>query len=252
MSHPPAHPTPSGKRPRRAVLRRTVRPWSAIATVVAVWSVLAAGCGPQRLAVVAPVGDPAEEAEALEASTRLEEPLQVTFEWRANDRGTRADGRGVARVSPPARARLDLFLGNGETVLRAALVEGKVRMPPGAPDDLLPPPDLMWGALGVVRPGPDARLAGGDRLEGGAVRLRYAYPDGTELHYQTRDGVLTRVELLEGGRVVEEVTLSFAESGRYPTGATYRHNTDFRELHLTRESVEAVEPFPESIWHPTG
>ncbi|MDZ7779846.1 MAG: hypothetical protein U5R14_07915 [Gemmatimonadota bacterium] len=220
--------------------------------VAAVVCIVAAGCGPRRAAVVAPVADPGAEAEALEASTRLEEPLQVIFEWRANDRGVRADGRGVARVEPPDRARLDLFLANGETVLRAALVAGEVRMPPGAPDDFLPPPDLMWGALGVVRPGPEARLAGGDRLEGGAVRLRYAYPNGTELHYQTRDGVLTRVELLERGRVVEEVALSFSDSGRYPTGATYRHHTDFRELQLTRESVEAVEPFPEAIWHPTG
>lgn len=209
-----------------------------------------AACGPSRLAVVGPVPDPAVTASALEERTRLEEPLQLIFEWQANDGGVRARGRGVARVQPPYKARLDLFLGNGETALRAALVDGVLRLPPEAPDDMLPPPDLMWGALGVLRPDSEAALRGGDRLEDGSVRLRYAYPDGVELHYQITEGALTRIDQIENGRVVQEVTLSFAEEGRYPTGATYRHRTEFRELRMTRESIEAVAPFDEEIWHP--
>ncbi|MEX2467809.1 MAG: hypothetical protein WD995_12940 [Gemmatimonadota bacterium] len=211
-----------------------------------------ASCGPRRLAVVSPVSDPTGEAEALEASTRLEEPLQIIFEWQANDGGVRASGRGVARVEPPYKARLDLFLGNGETALRAALVDGEIRLPPGAPDDILPPPDLLWGALGILRPAEGARLLGGDRLEDGSVRLRYQYADGTQLHYQVSEGVLTRVDQVENGRIVQEVTLSFSQAGRYPTHATYRHRADFRELRLTRETLEAVPPFDEEIWNPIG
>lgn len=209
-----------------------------------------AACGTRRLAVVEPVPDPSSAAAAMEASTRLEAPLQVIFAWEAIDQGVRGRGRGVARAEPPARARLDLFLANGETALRAALVDGEVRLPPGAPGDLLPPPDLMWGALGVFRPGGDAVLLGGDRLEGGPIRLRYRYPNGGELHYQVRDGVLERVDVMRGGRVVEEVILTFRDAGRFPSEALYRHRTDFRELHLMRESAETVAPFPAEIWSP--
>jgi hypothetical protein len=226
-------------------------PIVARACTAAFLGLLIAACGPRRLAVVGPVPDPAAAAAALEASTRLEEPLQVIFEWQAHDGGVRGRGRGVARVEPPYKARLDLFLANGETALRAALVDGMLRLPAGARDDMLPPPDLMWGALGILRPDAGARLLGGDRLEDGSVRLRYAYPEGGELHYQVSDGVLTRVDQVENGRVIQEVTLSFAEPGRYPTGATYRHRTDFRELRMTRETLDAVPPFDPEIWHPT-
>lgn len=209
------------------------------------------GCAPGRPAVVAPVPDAADIADALRAETRLQDPAQVVFGWRANDRGVRASGRGAARVAPPARARLDLFLDNGETALRAALVDSEIRLPPGAPDDMLPPPDLLWAALGVVHPGPDATFAGGDRLEDGSVRLRYRYPDGTELHYGVQGDVLHRVDVLRGGRIVQEVELVLASGERFPTEATYRHRTDFRELHLVRESIETVSSFPDDIWIPT-
>lgn len=212
---------------------------------------LLTGCAPGRPAVVAPVPDAAGMADALRAETRLDTAVQVVFGWRANDRGVRARGRGAARVAPPARARLDLFLDNGETALRAALVDSDIRLPAGASDDVLPPPDLLWAALGVVHPRPDATFAGGDRLEDRSIRLRYRYPDGTELHYQVLDDVLVRVEVLSGGRVVEEVELVIAAGERFPTEATYRHRTDFRELQLVRESMETVSSFPDDIWIPT-
>ena len=208
-------------------------------------------CVPGRPAVVAPVPDAEVLARDLEDATRLVEPLQIVFAWRANERGVRARGRGAARVAPPARARLDLFLDNGETALRAALVGSEVRLPPGAPDDMLPPPDLLWAALGVVHPSPGASFAGGDRLEDGSVRLRYGYPDGTELHYQVTGTMLERIDMLRGGRVVQEVELVLGDDNARPTEAIYRHLTDFRELSLVRESMEAVPPFPDEIWDPS-
>lgn len=220
------------------------------AILVALACVTSATCGPRRLAVVGPVDDPAAEAAALERRTRLVDPTQVIFEWHANEGGVRAEGRGVARVEPPYRARLDLFLRNGETALRAALVDGGFRLPPGADDDILPPPDLMWGALGVLRAHEGARLLGGDRLEGGGVRLRYGYRDGSELHYEVTAGELTRVDLLEGGRIVQTVALTPDPAGPHPLGATYRDLTGFRELRLTRERLETTEPFPDAIWTP--
>jgi hypothetical protein len=207
-------------------------------------------CGPRELAVIGPAGDPEATAVQLRDETGLEDPLRIVFSWQLNDQGQRVEGRGVARVEPPYRARLDLFLDNGETVIRAALVDGDLRLPPGSPDDILPPADLMWGALGVFHPVGDARLVGADSLEGEAVRLRYRHADGREVHYRIVNDALRMLELVQGGRVVQRVDVAPERVERYPTEATYRNLAEFRELKLVRESLSLVDPFDPEIWDP--
>jgi hypothetical protein len=207
-------------------------------------------CGPRRLAVIGPVADPETTALELRDDTSLADPLRIVFGWELNDAGQRVEGRGVARVEPPYKARLDLFLDNGETVISAALVDGDLRLPPGSPDEILPPPDLFWGTLGIFRPVGDARLVGADRLEGEAVRLRYRHDDGREVRYQVEEGVLTTLELLQGGRVVQRVDVAPERVARYPVEATYRHLGEFRELRLVRESLSVVPAFDPEIWDP--
>lgn len=213
-------------------------------------AVLSAGCA-HSVHVVGPVPDATGSASSLQRETGLTEPLRIVFGWQLNEAGTRVRGRGVARVEPPYRARLDLFLSNGETAIKAALVDGELRLPPGASDDILPPPDLMWGVLGVFRPEQGTELVGGDRLEDGGVRLRYRYADGTELHYFVDRGRVRTVERVDRGHVVERVQLGDDDvPDRYPTEATYRNMAEYRELKLTRESLEVSEPYPASIWYP--
>jgi len=216
--------------------------------VVAV-TILLSACAPQRPAVLAPAVDPEQLALALEDHTSIEQPIRVVFGWQLNEGGIRVSGRGVARVEPPYKARLDLFLGNGETVVRAALVNGELRLPPGAPTNILPPADLMWGVLGVFLPEPGITLVGADRLEGEDLQLRYQYDDGRELHYRVTEGRIGMMEILQGSHVVERVELEMMEDDRYPVQATYRNLAAFRELKLARESVERVEPFPPDIWY---
>lgn len=227
----------------RALLTR--RLWI-LALAGVLWS-----CAPRRPVVVAPAVDPEQLALALEDHTTLEAPIRVVFGWQLNESGMRVSGRGVARIEPPYRARLDLFLGNGETVVRAALVDGELRLPPGAPTNILPPADLMWGVLGVFRPRFGVTLLGADRLEGDDLQLRYRYDDGRQLHYRVTDGRIGTMELLQGQHVVERVELDMVTGDRYPVEATYRNMAAFRELKLTRESVERVEPFPPDIWYVT-
>jgi hypothetical protein len=200
--------------------------------------------------VVEPAVDPQQLALALEDRTSLTEPIRVIFGWQLNEAGVRVGGRGVARIEPPFKARLDLFLGNGATVIRAALVDGDLRLPPGAPDNILPPPDLMWGVLGVFRPRFGTELLGAERLEGGLLRLRYRYADSRELHYRVNGGDVTSLELLDGGHVVERVELATGDETRYPAEATYRNLAAFRELKLIREDLERVESYPPDIWDP--
>jgi len=201
--------------------------------------------------VIGPVTDADGAAATLSQETRLEEPLQIVFAWRLNEARQRHEGRGVARIEPPYRARLDLFTNDGETVLSAALVDGELRLPPGSRDDILPPTDLMWGTLGIFRPH-GVRLLGGDVLEGDAMRLRYAYENGTELHYEVMAGLLSSLELLEDGHVVQRVEVDMAGDGRYPVEATYRNLTAFRELTIVRESLERHETFDPLTWDPAG
>lgn len=200
--------------------------------------------------MIAPVPDPQSAATRLEGETSLGEPLRIRFEWQLNEGGQRVRGQGVARVEPPYRARLDLFLDNGETVISAAMVDGELRLPPGSSNDILPPPDLLWGALGVFRPHAGTELLGAERLEGDATRFRYGYADGTELHYEVIAGALRTLEVIERGRVVQRVELAPEEGDRYPVEATYRNLAAFRELRLARESLQVVAPFDEDIWDP--
>lgn len=222
----------------------------ALAALAVALPLLTATCGPRRLAVLGPVAEPEAAASTLRSGTELAEPLRIDFNWQLNEGGQRVRGRGVARVEPPYHARLDLFLDNGETVISAAMVDGDFRLPPGAPEDILPPPDLMWGALGVFRPHDGTRLLGGERLEGNAVRLRYGYADGTELHYEVLAGALRSLELVDRGRVVQRVELAPEDGDRYPVEATYRNVADFRELRLERASLQVVGPFDPDIWDP--
>jgi hypothetical protein len=239
----------AGTGPSADVVITTV-PYGAAAALVG--ALLLAGCGPKRLEVVGPIQGPERVVESLERSTRLTEPTRIDFTWRLNEAGDRLSGVGVARVEPPYRARLDLFLNNYESVISAALVDDELRLPPGARGDILPPTDLMWATLGVFRPVAGTELLGAERLEGGARRLRYAYVDGAELQFELLDDFLRALEVVHGGSVVEWVRLEPSEDGRYPRSATYRNVVDFRELEITRTKVRSSEPFEPSIWDPRG
>ncbi|NNF14618.1 MAG: hypothetical protein HKN72_15425 [Gemmatimonadetes bacterium] len=216
-----------------------------LAVVAVLW-----GCGPQRVAVVGPVAGVDAVADGLERSTRLDGPTRIDFAWRLNESGSRLAGVGVARIEPPYRARLDLFLENGESVISAALVDDELRLPPGAPDDVLPPTDMMWATLGVFRPVEGTRLIAGEELEDGAQRLRYARESRGELHFEVAEGEVRSLEVLESGSVVEWVRLEPSGDGRYPESAVYRNLVDFRELIIERRSVQGAEPFDSAIWDP--
>ena len=226
------------------------QPSSFFRTIIVAGVVAVTGCMPKQAAVVAPVPDALGAASVLQDQTRLEDPIRILFVWELNDAGVGVKGRGVARVAPPYRARLDLFLDNGELVIRAALVDGELRLPAGAPNDILPPPDLMWGTLGVFRPESGTELVGGDHLDNGLVRLRYRYLDERELHYSMEDGALRKLEMLSDGDVVQWVEVDRDEETRYPARATYRNLTDFRELKITRQQLDQVEAYPADIWDP--
>jgi hypothetical protein len=194
--------------------------------------------------------DARETAGRALTATRPGEPLQVRFGWRLREADLRYRGRGVARMEPPYRIRLDLFTDRGETLFQAALVGGALRIPFWAPRELAPPPALLWAAVGVFRPDPDMELAGGRRAERGGMVLRYRKDTDTELRFRLENGRLARAELHRGGHLAEVVELSFRGSSEDLRETVYRNRREFRELVFEIEGVESVETFPTDIWYP--
>lgn len=183
-------------------------------------------------------------------ASRIARPVQLIFAWRAREPGFRDDGFGVARLEPPGKARLDLFLDNGETAATAALVDDDLRVPAALPLELVPPPALLWAALGVFRPGAGVQTLEGRRA-GAAMEMRFGLPGGNLLRFRMHDLRVVEAAVLEGGAEVERVVIAWSEEeSAYPAEATYRNLRDYRELELRLESFEHVDPFPTHIWDP--
>ena len=198
-----------------------------------------------------PAMDAGRRALLIEARTQLKTPIRLIFDWSVREPGLRSSGRGVARLEPPYRARLDLFTGRGETVLRAALVGDELRLPEGASSELVPPPALFWSSLGIFRPGGDYRLVGGWEADDSTLRLSYESDTRPNLLYALDgNGDVAALALLRDGETVDELSLSLPLRDGFPIEATYRNLIDFRELTLTLDTVEAVESYPSDIWFP--
>lgn len=183
-------------------------------------------------------------------ATRPLAPTRIFFDFRVREADLRFSGRGLARVEPPYRVRLDLFSGGGETLFQAALVEGVLRIPPWAPRELAPPPALLWAALGIFRPDPDLALLGGRMDEAGVTTLRYGGDEALELRFRFQDGHLTRAELHRDGHLLEEVDLSLDGDAGTVLETVYRNRALFLELTFSLQSAENVDPFPAEIWYP--
>ncbi len=215
-----------------------------------------AGCGgaPAPAPPVAPLAQARAAADA--ARVRVPRgPGRVVFSWRAREPDFRGSGSGVARVEPPDKARLDLFLDNGETAFAAALVGDDLRVPARAlPASLVPPPALLWAALGIFRPGRRARLVEG-RVAGGTGTLLYDDPEspGARTLFRLRDHSIVEAAVLEGAAAVERVVVEARSDGEpYPARAAYRSLRDFRELILELRSHDDADAFPPEIWRPVG
>ena len=174
----------------------------------------------------------------------------VIFQWSVREPDLRAEGSGFARLQHPDRARLDLFMENGEAVLAASLVEDRLRAREGTRLNVVPSPALLWASLGVFRPGEGVTLLGAEVFDDGSLRLRYRLADGDELRYELRSGRMTGAELRHDGNATHRVTLNREGGGELPKEATYRNLATFSELKVTVETVERVDSHPSDIWYP--
>ena len=220
------------------------------ATIISV--VLAtATCGGRPPESPSPILNADQVVSRAESSNPFLSPTQVVFEWTIREPNLRLNGMGVARLEPPARARLDLFLKNGQSVLAAVLVDDELRVPKGTPLQVVPSPPLLWASLGMFRPDPGAVLLRAEELGDNRIRLQYRLPSGDELRYEMEDSRLTGAELRDGRSAVHRVILEREEQTRLPHEVIYRNLASFRELKIIVETVEKVDFYPSDIWHPS-
>lgn len=201
------------------------------------------GCAGATGALGAP--DPLVE-ERLAAAATPSQRVQIFFDWNMTDRDARFSGRGVLRLEPAHRVRVDLFGPRGET-LAAAIADGDdMRVAPEGAAALLPPAALLWSSLGVFRPPVDAPLTG-TSVTGDETRLEYARAPVT-WRFRFAGDRLVAAEWTDGnGRRTVELTGS-AQLG-FPQQAVFRDWTEFRELTIRVTEIEQrTTPFEPDVW----
>lgn len=192
------------------------------------------------------MGEPDPDAEARAVSaTAPTQRLHVIFSWEVRDREARFNGQGVLRLDSGYRARVDLFGPRGETYAAAIVENETMRVVPAGADAMLPPPALLWSALGVFRPPVDAPLTGTAHTDDG-VRLTYQR-DGVTWLFGFTDEALRSTEWTarDGRRTVQ---LSGDAGHGLPGQAAFRDWTEFRELTLRVTDVEERPSFDADVW----
>ena len=206
------------------------RAWLAIASVIAV-----TGCTPK----LTPLSGAPVPAERLPHPSIAPGHHKIVFNWELRDQDLDTRGEGVARIAAPDSARLDFFLGGGIGGGAAVLIQESLQAPGGELiRRLVPPPTLLWAALGrVALPNlPDTVI----RLEGETLRADIGRPVAWRLSFHGDS--LVRVERVAGGRVAEWIDRSD------PSHVRYRDEGARRSLQLTITRTEEVPEFDASIW----
>lgn len=188
-------------------------------------------------------------ARVLAERTIPARPQRIAFTWELDEAGARFRGAGVARVAPPDRIRLDLFGPRGETYLAAALVGDSLRMPAAVAGRIeLPPPMLLWSALGMLRlPAGAAPLS--VSVTGADTLLRVRLDADAVADFRVAGGELRAARRLVSGGVRESVERSRSGGS---VRAVYRDWVAYRTLTLTLTSASEVDAFPGDTWNSPG
>ena len=144
------------------------------------------------------------------------------------------------RIAAPDSARVDLFLAGGIPVGRAVLIGDEIKSTSQPQvERFLPPPALMWAALGrlAIPPLPDTVIT----VEGELMHADIGRP--TAWRVTIKGTRLMRLARLSSGRIAEVVTRD--DGGRLLYEVPGR-----RKLWLGIIRDEEVQPFDASIWGP--
>jgi hypothetical protein len=180
-------------------------------------------------------------------------PALWKFTWSYKDETFESVGDGVLRILPPERARLDFFLRNGMSGGFAILIGDSLIVPgPDMVKRFLPPPTLLWAALGrlALPPTPDTIA----RTDGDTLRVDLGTLRGTDAskaqgrawRLAFAGTVLARAERIEDGRIQEWMTRRRGANGEWEL--QYVHERPPRRLSISVTDTSIVEGFDDAIW----
>ena len=194
------------------------------------------GCAPR----VAPLEGTVAPARTLPPIALAAGHRHLVFRWDYEENSLIAKGEGSIRVASPDSARVDLFLEGGIPVGRAVLIGDRLTATNQQQvARVLPPPAMMWAALGrlAIPPLADTVVT----TEGDVIRADIGRPAAWRV--TIRGARLMQLVRLNGGRIAEVVTRD--EGGRLLYEVPGR-----RKLWLGITRDEEVPSFNAAIWAP--
>jgi len=215
----------------------SMAPWNKQSVGIALSVLAVAGCRPPRATPITGITPVAATLPRFELAPGAR---RIVFAWAMSDGNLAARGDGAARIAGPDSARVDLFLGGafGGRGASAIVIGDSLRTPPGASMvDLVPPPPLLWAALGrLALPAlPDTII----KVAGDTMRAAVGRPE--EWRITAVGNRLVRVERVHDGRIVESVDRSKADHVEY-------HAANHRSLTLDIRQDAPAQPFDNAIW----
>ena len=200
----------------------------------AVVLLILAACTPRA----APLKGVLAPGRALPAISMASGHRHLVFKWDYQEGDMAARGDGSIRTAAPDSARLDFFLGGGLGGGGAVLIGDSLRTPRA---DLVrryvPPPPLMWAALGrlAIPPLPDTVV----RVDGELTRADIGRP--LQWRVAIKGDTLVELDHVSDGKITASLT-------RGANGTlTFRAPGARRTLRLTIIR-EAPGSFDASIW----
>jgi hypothetical protein len=164
---------------------------------------------------------------------------RIVFRWDFSENALMMRGEGAIRTASPDSARVDLFLTGGIPAGYAILIGDTVRATSQEQvRRFLPPPTLMWAALGrlALPPLPDTTVT----AQGDTLNATMGRP--VEWRVQLVGNRITQLVRISGGRVAESVTHA-------PGGRLLYEVPGRRRLWLGIVRNEEVPAFNASIWN---
>lgn len=223
---------------------RSFRPssaWRARASLRALaLAAVALSCAPRARPLAGePVASSRVPSAKLEPGHR-----RIVFKWSYDDGTMMARGDGAARIAPPDSARLDFFLDGGMGGGYAIVLGDAVTTPNDAQARrYLPPPPLLWAALGRLAVPAAADTSA--RVDGAVLRADIGHDPGWRVTFDDA-GRLRRLEHLVDGRIQEWVSRN--PSGDALTEVRYENARARRALTLSVQRTIPEADFDEAIW----
>lgn len=165
---------------------------------------------------------------------------RLIFSWEAKERVFSTRGEGSARIAPPDSLRIDLFLENGSSGGYAILIgDSLVALAQDEARRSLPPEQMLWATLGVVRvTAPDTTA----RQDGDTLRVEIGRDPIWRMTFAARS--LRRMERITGGRI--EQMMERTDSTRI----VYRQPAAGRSMVLTIRQFIPEVGFDATTWRP--